>query len=146
MYTLSNFKTYLHKTYLHLTSTAYTSDEPISHSLITTNWHLPFLHVSLSTSSLFSSTVLLTFRFSFLFHIFCNFVCSVIFSGEHPAWDLVSFVLRLFWHLLFDVVHREDKVNLRRKRPFVIPRCKTNRFKNTFLNASAINYNKIHSL
>ena len=41
---------------------------------------------------------------------------------------------------------REDKVNLRRKRPFVIPRCKTNRFKNTFLNASAINYNKIHSL
>jgi hypothetical protein len=41
---------------------------------------------------------------------------------------------------------REDKVNLRRKRPFVIPRCKTNRFKNTFLNASAINYDKIHSL
>ena len=41
---------------------------------------------------------------------------------------------------------REDKVNLRRKRPFVIPLCKTNRFKNTFLNASAINYNKIHSL
>ena len=43
-----------------------------------------------------------------LFHIFCNFLCSVIFSGEHPAWDLVSFVLRLFW--LFGVVHNVSQI------------------------------------
>ena len=33
----------------------------------------------------------------------------------------------------------KDQVNLRRKRPFVVPRSKTNRFKNTFLDKSVMN-------
>ena len=40
----------------------------------------------------------------------------------------------------------KDQVNLRRKCPFVVPCCETNQFRNTFLNKSVINYNKIHSL
>ena len=93
--TLSNFKTYLHKTYLHLTATTYTPDEPSSHSLIATNWHLPLLHVSLPTSPLFSSTVLITFRFSFLFHIFCLFCNQLVVSTLHGTWSRLSASLLL---------------------------------------------------
>ena len=113
--TVSSFKSYLRKTYIHLTIVLPTLLTYLVHThLSRLNKYLTFLSLSFHSLCLF---ILLVFSsnlpclcFLSLFLVFVSCLCFLslflvfvsclcfLSSGEHLAWNIVSFVFRHFWH------------------------------------------------